>query len=107
MNTDKSEDKRAADHPKHHEDQGRLAGAAYQNGLDHALNCWPWVWSLTHSPEAVIHSPAEIMAAWPITVTRSRCPRALTRRTQKPLSLLWKVTRSTRPARTYWVEGSG
>src|SRR5450759_5519397 len=35
-----------------------------------ALNCWPWVWSLTHSPEAVIHSPAEIMAAWPITVTR-------------------------------------
>ena len=23
-----------------------------------ALNCWPWVRSLTHSPEAVIHSPA-------------------------------------------------
>ena len=26
-------------------------------------------------------------------------PRAFTRRTQKPLSSLWKVTRSTRPAR--------
>ena len=23
-----------------------------------ALNCWPWVRSLIHSPEAVIHSPA-------------------------------------------------
>jgi len=23
-----------------------------------ALNCWPWVRSFTHSPEAVIHSPA-------------------------------------------------
>ena len=30
-----------------------------------ALNCWPWVRSLTHSPDAVIHSPAEITAAWP------------------------------------------
>ena len=27
-----------------------------------ALNCWPWVRSLTHSPEAVIHSPAEIVS---------------------------------------------
>jgi hypothetical protein len=26
-----------------------------------------------------------------------RCPRAFTRRTQKPLSSLWKVTRSIRP----------
>src|ERR1019366_1052025 len=60
-----------------------------------------------HSPEAVIHSPAEIMAAWPTTVTRSRWPRAFVRRTQNPLSLLWKVTRSTRPARTSWVEDSG
>jgi hypothetical protein len=38
-----------------------------------ALNCCPWVRSLTHSPFAVIHSPAEIVAAWPITVTSSRC----------------------------------
>ena len=29
-----------------------------------ALNCCPWVRSLTHSPVAVIHSPAEIVAAW-------------------------------------------
>src|SRR5215813_6022481 len=28
-----------------------------------ALNCWPWVRSLTHSPEAVIHSPAEMVAS--------------------------------------------
>src|SRR5262249_61988686 len=72
-----------------------------------ALNCWPWVRSLTHSPEAVIHSPAEMVAAWPITVTTSRCPRALARRTQKPFSALWYVTRSTRPASTSWVDGSG
>ena len=65
-----------------------------------ALNCWPWVRSLTHSPDAVIHSPAATMAAWPTTVTRSRWPRALTLRTQNPLSGLWKVTRSTSPART-------
>jgi hypothetical protein len=41
-----------------------------------ALNCWPWVRSLTRSPDAVIHSPAAMVAAWPITVTTSRCPRA-------------------------------
>jgi hypothetical protein len=35
------------------------------------------VWSLTQSPEAVTHSPAEMMAAWPMIVIRSRCPRAL------------------------------
>ena len=32
-----------------------------------------------------------------MTVVSSRCPRALTRRTQKPLSSLWKVTRSITP----------
>jgi hypothetical protein len=30
-----------------------------------ALNCWPCVRSLIHSPDAVIHSPAAIVAAWP------------------------------------------
>ena len=75
--------------------------------MNRALNCWPWVWSLAHSPEAVIHSPGDMAAAWPTTVTRSRCPRALMRRTQKPFSALWKVTRSTRPASTSWVVGSG
>jgi hypothetical protein len=43
---------------------------------------------LTHSPDAVIHSPAAMVAAWPTTVTTSRCPRALARRTQKPFSAL-------------------
>src|SRR5271165_3840644 len=72
-----------------------------------ALNCWPCARSLIHSPDAVIHSPAEMTAAWPTTVTRSRCPRAFALRTQKPFSGLWKVTRSTRPASTSCVEGSG
>ena len=40
------------------------------------------------------------MAAWPTTVTSSRWPRAFVLRTQKPFSGLWKVTRSTSPART-------
>jgi hypothetical protein len=72
-----------------------------------ALNCCPWVRSLTHSPFAVIRSPAEIVAAWPITVTRSRCPRAFARRTQKPFSALWNLRRPTRPASTSWVDDSG
>jgi hypothetical protein len=32
----------------------------------------PWVRSLTHSPIAVIHSPAAMVAEWPTTVTKSR-----------------------------------
>ena len=51
-----------------------------------ARNCWPWVRSLTHSPEAVIHSPGATMAAWPTTVTSSRWPRARVLSTQKPFS---------------------
>src|SRR6266480_6490739 len=65
-----------------------------------ALNCWPWVRSLTQLPVAVIHSPAEIAAAWPTRVTSSRRPRVLTRRTQKPFSAFWQVTRSTNPVST-------
>src|SRR6516164_672934 len=49
-----------------------------------AFYCCPWVRSLIRSPDAVIHSPAEITAACPTTVTSSRWPRALIRRTQKP-----------------------
>ncbi len=45
--------------------------------------------SFIHSPDAVIHSVAAIVAAYPTTVTRSRCPRALARKTQNPLSALW------------------
>src|SRR6266849_2459159 len=63
--------------------------------------------SFTHSPDAVIHSPAAIVAACPTTVTRSRCPRAFARKTQNPFSALWKVTRSTSPASTSWVDDSG
>jgi hypothetical protein len=63
--------------------------------------------SLIHSPDAVIHSPAEIVAGWPTTVTRSRWPHAFALRTQNPFSLLWKVTRPTKPARTSLVEDSG
>lgn len=66
--------------------------------MNWALNCCPWLKSLNHSPDAVIHSPALIIAAWPTTVTKSRCARAFTRRTQNPLSALWNVTRSTKPA---------
>jgi hypothetical protein len=62
-----------------------------------ARNCSPWARSLVHSSEAVTHSPAEIIAAWPTVVTRSRWPRAFTRSTQKPLSGLRNVTRSTDP----------
>src|SRR5436853_3024506 len=69
-----------------------------------ALNCWPRVRSLTHPPEAVIHSPAAMVAACPTTVTTSRCPRTLARSTQTPLSELWYVTRSTTPDRTFWCD---
>src|SRR5262245_4884025 len=72
-----------------------------------ALNCWPWVRSLIHSPDAVIHSPAAIVAACPTTVTTSRWPRALARNTQKPFSALWNVTRSMSPASTSWLDVSG
>src|SRR6476619_2958049 len=64
-----------------------------------ALNCRPWVRSLIQLPLICTHSPAAMLAAWPTTVTRSRCPRTLTRRTQKPVSELWNVTRSTSPDR--------
>ena len=62
-----------------------------------ALNCSPCVRSVIQTPTAWMNSPAEIDAAWPTTGTRSRCPRAFTFRTAKPLSSLWKVTRSTEP----------
>jgi hypothetical protein len=72
-----------------------VGGAERRNA---ARNWRPWVRSLTHAPEAWTNSPAVIAAAAPTTVTGSRWPRTLTRRTQKPVSGLWKVTRSTSPA---------
>ena len=62
-----------------------------------ALNCSPCSLSLTHQPSALNHSPAVTEGSDPTTVVSSRCPRAFTRRTQKPLSSLWKVTRSISP----------
>jgi len=56
--------------------------------------------------DAVIHSPAEITAAWPTTVTSSRWPRALIRQDAVAIPSLWYVTRSTRPARTSRLDGS-
>src|SRR5207244_4028700 len=73
------------------------------------LNCRPCVRSVTHPPCPSIYSPGVMVAAVPTTVTRSRCPRTLTRRTQKPVSSLWKVTRSTAPVSCSvgWVLGDG
>ena len=48
-------------------------------------------------PSALSHSPAVTEGSDPTTVVSSRCPRTFTRRTQKPLSSLWKVTRSMTP----------
>jgi hypothetical protein len=73
-----------------------VGGAARKKA---ALNCRPWVRSLIQVPLAWTSSPALIAAAAPTTVTSSRWPRTLTRSTQKPVSGLWKVTRSTSPAR--------
>src|SRR5262249_32987926 len=63
------------------------------------LNWRPWVRSVTHQPVLSMYSPGVMVGAVPTTVTRSRWPRTLTRSTQKPVSSLWKVTRSTLPAR--------
>src|ERR1700731_4060302 len=74
-----------------------VGAVAFRN---EALNWTPCVRSLIQDPLAWTNSLAEIIAAWPTRVMRSRWPRALTRRTQKPLSGLWNVTRSTKPPRT-------
>jgi hypothetical protein len=59
-----------------------------------ALNCRPWVRSLTQIPRHSTYSPGVTEAAEPMTVMRTRCPRTLIRRTQKPLDSLWNVMRS-------------
>ena len=43
----------------------------------------------TYAKKLLRHSPADIVAACPTTVTRSRWLRALTRMTQKPFSAFW------------------
>ena len=60
--------------------------------------------SLCQVPTHSTYSPGVMEAAEPITVTSSRRPLTLTRRTQKPDSSLWKVTRSTEPERrSIWL----
>ena len=50
-------------------------------------------------PVAWTHSSAEIIAAWPMTSMRPRCPR-LEPQDAKPFSALCKVMRSSSPARS-------
>ncbi len=66
---------------------------------DVAVNCTPWTRSFVQLPPAWMNSPGAMAAACPTTVTSSRRPRICTRRTEKPFSSLWKVTRSTDPVR--------
>ena len=62
-----------------------------------ALNCSPCSRSWTQAPTASTYSPAVTDAMVPTTAVRPRRPRACTRSTAKPVSGLWKVTRSTTP----------
>ena len=62
-----------------------------------ALGCSQCSRPVAHRPVALINSPALTAAAWPAKATRSRCPRALARSTQKPFSASWQVTRSHQP----------
>ena len=62
-----------------------------------ALNCRPWSRWLSQRPLAWIYYLAGMAVAEPRTVTSSLCLSTSTRRTQNPLSALWKVTRSTNP----------
>ena len=55
--------------------------------------------SFVQTPTPSIYSPGVMEAAEPMTVISSRSPFTLARRTQKPDSSLWKVTRSTEPER--------
>src|SRR5881409_2023253 len=54
---------------------------------------------LSEPKRELLYSPGVMVGAVPTTVTRSRWPRTFTRSTQKPVSSLWKVTRSTAPVR--------
>ncbi len=71
-----------------------------------ARNCRPCSRSVTQLPEAEAYSPGETTGAWPMRVISSRSPFTFRRRTQKPFCSLWKVTRSTRPARRSSVAAS-
>src|SRR5260370_7031688 len=68
------------------------------------LNCLPCWRSVPHVPDAEAYSPGATVGVCPTRVMSSRSPLTFSRRTQKPLSALWNVTRSTSPARR---SGSG
>src|SRR5256885_15964214 len=89
--------------------QGQLVKHLYSAGMRLLLPSRPCVRSVTHQPVLSTYSPGVIVAAVPTTVTRSRWPRTLTRSTQKPVSSLWNVTRSTAPVRCSvgWVLDGG
>ena len=74
-----------------------VGGLAFQEGSAELLAMSTVVHpGAAHLDELVA---ALIIAAWPTTVISSLWPRALTRSTQNPVSGLWNVTLSTRPAR--------
>src|SRR5438128_12554616 len=79
--------------------QGQLVKHLYSAGMRLLLPSRPCVRSVTHQPVLSTYSPGVMVGAVPTTVTRSRWPRTLTRSTQKQVSSLWNVTRSTLPAR--------
>src|SRR5262249_30815166 len=62
-----------------------VGAVAFRNEV---LNWTPCVRSLIQVPLAWTNSPAEIIAAWPRTVIKSRWPRAFTRSTQKPFGVV-------------------
>src|SRR5712672_2990795 len=74
-----------------------VGAAALRN---EALNWTPCVRSLTQVPARLDELTGRDRRRVTKDGNQVALPRALTRSTQKPLSSLWQVTRSTRPART-------
>ena len=64
-----------------------------------ARNCRPKLGLVCHRPTARTTSPGVTCGHSPTTAAGSRWSASLTRSTQKPVSGLWKTTRSTSPDR--------
>src|SRR3954452_694536 len=62
-----------------------VGGVAFRN---EARNCRPCVRSLTQVPLICTHSPAEMLAAWPTMVIRSRLPARLDAQHAEPALLV-------------------
>ena len=69
-----------------------------RNPDEDRLELSPCSRSVTHVPDAEAYSPGATVGVCPTSVTSSRSPLTFSRRTQKPLSALWNVTRSTSPS---------